>query len=272
MPDTVLKWIKKGQLAATRTAGGHYRIDKEHLLPFLPETGQTDAEQAVSACPSRPGGVRPLRCWEYMSETLRDECKDCVAYLVHASWCFELMKVVHGSGISKHLCPGPCQDCPYYRLVHGLPTNVLIVSRDETLIQAIARHSNGCLACRFARHGYDASAIISVFRPALVIVGERVAAGETGLVKALANDPRAYGVRVLLGVRNGPKPPIPPDSGIAGSIDIPFTCEQLAAWTGHLPVEPLPAEEPPSDPVPPPAQKGGRRPKSPGVTGTSKSA
>ena len=30
-PDTVLKWIKKGQLAATRTAGGHYRIEEHHL-------------------------------------------------------------------------------------------------------------------------------------------------------------------------------------------------------------------------------------------------
>ena len=30
-PDTVLKWIKNGQLPATRTAGGHYRIAQRDL-------------------------------------------------------------------------------------------------------------------------------------------------------------------------------------------------------------------------------------------------
>ena len=40
-PDTVLKWIKGGQLPAIRTAGGHYRIARRDLdghlerrLPF----------------------------------------------------------------------------------------------------------------------------------------------------------------------------------------------------------------------------------------------
>ena len=28
-PDAVLKWIKKGKLPATRTAGGHYRVTRE---------------------------------------------------------------------------------------------------------------------------------------------------------------------------------------------------------------------------------------------------
>ena len=32
-PDTVLKWIKKGRLPAARTAGGHYRIEEQDLLP-----------------------------------------------------------------------------------------------------------------------------------------------------------------------------------------------------------------------------------------------
>ncbi|MBK5294232.1 MAG: helix-turn-helix domain-containing protein [Acidobacteriia bacterium] len=35
-PDTVLKWIKKGRLAATRTAGGHYRIEKHDLAALVP--------------------------------------------------------------------------------------------------------------------------------------------------------------------------------------------------------------------------------------------
>ena len=39
-PDTVLKWIKKGVLPATRTMGGHYRVEEQDLLTVLaPEDG-----------------------------------------------------------------------------------------------------------------------------------------------------------------------------------------------------------------------------------------
>ena len=39
-PDTVLKWIKKGRLEATRTAGGHYRVALPDLEPFMAGFGQ----------------------------------------------------------------------------------------------------------------------------------------------------------------------------------------------------------------------------------------
>ena len=35
-PDTVLKWIKKGRLPATRTVGGHYRIEEQDLAALIP--------------------------------------------------------------------------------------------------------------------------------------------------------------------------------------------------------------------------------------------
>ncbi len=259
-PDTVLKWIKKGRLSATRTAGGHYRVDEHQLLPFLPKTNEKDVGEGRAEAAAGPCAVHSFRCWEYMSDTLRDECRDCVAYQTHAAWCFELMKVVHGAGHTKRFCSGACQECPYYRRVHGEPTNVLIVTRDEALIQSIAWHPDGCLACRFARNGYDASAIISVFRPAVVIVGERVAAEETGLVKALANDPRTPGVRVLLGVRENRTEPTAAGSGIAGTIRAPFSCDELAAWAGRLPVEVVPVPGLASHATPPSARNGGRRP------------
>jgi excisionase family DNA binding protein len=36
-PDTVLKWIKRGKIAASRTLGGHYRIPKEKIDELLSE-------------------------------------------------------------------------------------------------------------------------------------------------------------------------------------------------------------------------------------------
>ncbi len=262
-PDTVLKWIKKGRLEATRTAGGHYRVDEQHLAPFLPKTSEREATGAKAAGPVALNSAHPMRCWEYMSESLREGCRNCVAYQIHAAWCFELVRVVHGAGHTKSFCSGPCNECPYYRRVHGQPTNVLIVTRDEALIQAIAWHPDGCLACRFARNGYDASAIISVFRPALVIVGERVAADEPELVKALASDPRAAGVRILLGVRENRNVSLPLGGGFTGTIQIPFSCDQITAFTGRLPVEIVPDEEAPTRPTPPQERDGGRRTRKP---------
>ena len=61
-PDTVLKWIKKGVLPATRTVGGHYRVEEQDLLQAL----------------SRPG----------------TECQACVVFKTHATWCFRMVGVV----------------------------------------------------------------------------------------------------------------------------------------------------------------------------------
>ena len=37
-PDTILKWIKKDKIYAFQTAGGHYRIHKDKLKPYLEKT------------------------------------------------------------------------------------------------------------------------------------------------------------------------------------------------------------------------------------------
>ncbi len=235
-PDTVLKWIKKGRLPATRTPGGHFRIDEQDLPPLLSHLEDTESHDGAEP-PPRP----QLRCWEYMSETsLREECKNCVVFRTHAVWCFELVRLVRGSGHTKRFCTGSCQDCPYYRRAHHLPTNVLLVTRDESLIQAIAKRANGCVAFRYARNGYDASAIISVFRPALVVVDKGILeGGEAALIEALAADARAPGVRILLAVRHGGECSIPAGSAIAGTIDVPFCCDDIARWMDRYPVEPL---------------------------------
>jgi excisionase family DNA binding protein len=239
-PDTVLKWIKKGRVPASLTIGGHYRVDEHDLLPLL----------AKAAAPETQGGARrpllssPLRCWEFMSETLREECKTCVAYKVRATWCFRLSAVVRSAGHAKQFCTGSCQDCPYHRQVQGLPTNVLIVTRDERLIQDLARRENGRVAFRFARSAYDASAVVAVFRPAYVIVDQSLLEnGEAGLVDALAADTRSPGVRVLLGVRRGIVHGRPQKMAIAGTIEAPFTAEEISALVERYPVETAPPDE-----------------------------
>jgi excisionase family DNA binding protein len=238
-PDTVLKWIKKGRVSATRTAGGHYRVDEAAVAAILSHSESTAAKVA------EPLGIaHPLRCWEYMGSTLSERCKACVVYRTHATWCFELVKVLRGSGHEKVLCPGSCQECPYYRRAHHLPTNVLVITRDETLIQHLAKRNNGCVAFRYARTGYDASAIISVFRPALVVLDPIVAnGGLVELAEALAADERAPGVRILVAVRDGDGQPELQSPAIAGTIPIPFCCNDISEFVEQYPVEALPEEQ-----------------------------
>jgi excisionase family DNA binding protein len=239
-PDTVLKWIKKGRVPASVTIGGHYRVDEHDLIPLLAKA--TSPESNGAAKPALLSS--PLRCWEFMSETPREECKSCIAYRVRATWCFRLSAVVRSAGHSKRFCTGSCQDCPYHRRVLGHPTNVLVVTRDERLIQDLARRENDHVAFRFARSAYDASAVVSVFRPAYVIVDQSLLEnGEPDLVDALAADPRSPGVRVLLGVRRGIVHGRPAKMAIAGTIEAPFTAEEISAVVERYPVETTPPDE-----------------------------
>jgi excisionase family DNA binding protein len=235
-PDTILKWIKKGRLRASRTLGGHYRVEERDLLPLL-----TKASPAEAASEPKLALLNhPLRCWEYMSENLRDECRSCIVYRVRATWCFRLAAAMRNTGHSKRFCTGSCQDCPYHRHVHGQPTNVLVITRDERLIQDLARKESSRITFRFARSAYDASAVVSFFRPAYAVVDENlVENGEPGLLEALLSDTRSAGVRVLLGVRRGMGHLRSARIPLAGTIEEPFTPEEIASMVDHFPVETL---------------------------------
>jgi len=74
-PDTVLKWIKKGRLAATRTAGGHYRVALPDLEPFMAGFGQKGSgpveKETFPGGPDRRGtreDPEEVPCWEFLAE------------------------------------------------------------------------------------------------------------------------------------------------------------------------------------------------------------
>jgi excisionase family DNA binding protein len=237
-PDTVLKWIKKGALPATRTVGGHYRVEEQDLLQVLsPEDYSESRPEEPPLC------GRPMRCWEYMNNGPGTECEDCVVYKTRAAWCFRMVGVLKGAGHTKRFCNGLCQECPYYRRVHRLPTNVLIVSQDENLIQSLAKRESAGLALRFARRGYDASAIVAVFRPGFVVIDQAIleTLGMT-LVDALANDPRAAGARIVVAIRKGSIDFRVRSKAVYATIQEPFDADELEAIIDRIPVETLEPE------------------------------
>ncbi|UCH85847.1 MAG: helix-turn-helix domain-containing protein, partial [Candidatus Latescibacterota bacterium] len=111
-PDTVLKWIKAGKIPASRTLGGHYRIQRDTLTDLIKE--RQSQNLAVET-------TLPLKafqyCWEYNSkdDTLEDQCRNCLVYKTRAKLCYEMSPVPKEFGHLKLYCESNCKDCDYYR-------------------------------------------------------------------------------------------------------------------------------------------------------------
>ena len=196
-PDTILKWIRKGRLAGTRTAGGHYRIERRDLLPYIPST---QADSRVSQNDHGRASHIPY-CWELFTDNgdVREDCRQCVVYKVGAERCFVMAELDVEVGHSRHFCQASCDDCVYYRRVQGIATNVLLITPDDDFIRDLSGEEHERVTLRFARGGYEASAILNDFRPAFVAIDvELLMNGEAGLLRSLSSDARIPGMRVIL--------------------------------------------------------------------------
>jgi excisionase family DNA binding protein len=245
-PDTVLKWVKKGKLPASRTAGGHYRIALPDLEPFMADFGQkADASGDRPASGSEgPRGVSPqdgaeenqenLSCWEYLAEDgeIRHACKQCVVYRVRATRCFLMAGLETDVGHARQFCEGSCEDCVYYRRLQGLSTQVIFITADEELVARIEWRHEDPVALRFARNGYEASAIIQDFQPEVMIIDlEGLPDQGMGLLDSIAADPRLPRVRVVLVVPPALMARILQRSRhrlVASILEKPAVCDRLA--------------------------------------------
>lgn len=184
-----------------------------------------------------------MRCWEYMNHGPGGECRECIVYRLRASLCFRIASLARGTEHAKRFCTGLCQECPYYRRVHGQPTNVLVITRDENLIHELAKRQNGAIDFRFARRGYDASSIIAVFRPAFVIFDQAVLESLGGaLLDALVADPRAAGARILVAVRKDSLGLRFRSSTVYATVQEPFDADEIVAIIQKIPIESIEAE------------------------------
>lgn len=216
--DAVLKWIKKGKLPATRTPGGHYRVPREACYGFARDPSgdglaTTDRPGPSPGSPTRSQAEQgEVRCWEYFGSggVPRQACLNCLVYLARAQNCYRLAELGEEVGHSLHFCRTDCRECAFYRACQGLETEVLIVTRDEGLSHRVEKEAEANrISIRFARSGYQASATVSTFRPALVILDSDVPEVREGhLARALLADERLPGIRVYVAGRKGHEPDV----------------------------------------------------------------
>jgi excisionase family DNA binding protein len=110
-PDSVLRWIKSGDIDAIRTPGGHYRINRNvFLTEIIKETAIKKKDETQLPLPY---------CWEFNSESgiIKDECKECIVYKSRASKCYELSNLPVSIGHAKLFCSESCQDCQYFKSI-----------------------------------------------------------------------------------------------------------------------------------------------------------
>jgi excisionase family DNA binding protein len=227
-PDAVLKWIKKGKLPATRTAGGHYRVSRAACAAL--GLGKSNGDQSGAALGSRLDTDKHVpRCWEYFGQPgcPPDNCLHCLVYQARVQHCYKLAELGEQAGHRCEFCRMDCLDCPFYRACQGLATTILVITRDEALTRRLEMRIDAKkVSLHFARTGYDASTLIGTLRPAVVVLdSELPEVREGSLAESISRDARIPGVKVFLAQRQV-------DDEAVGrlalaTIAAPFTAERI---------------------------------------------
>lgn len=207
----------------------------------------SDIEALAGTTPPPPAAgaglpASPLRCWEYLAggKGVLDACEKCIVYRSQAALCFRLLDAGPHIGHSRTFCQSSCEECVYYRRVQGLPMPVLVITADSKLIHELECAPAGKLVLRFARSGYEASAVVQQFHPGFVVVDcDSVADGGDALVRCLSDDRRVPGLRVILAARPGSrrrKTAAGADRPVAGVLSKPFGARLLESVIEAIPV------------------------------------
>jgi excisionase family DNA binding protein len=195
-PDTVLKWVQAGKIAANRTPGGHHRIHRSALLEVL---------KARRHEPSPPKEVsrKPFQyCWEFNATNgnIQDGCRKCIVYRSRAGRCFEMAKLPSEAGHSRVFCTKSCDECEYYEMILGHKPNLLVVTDRDDLRTALEEESKE-VDCniRFTHCEYHCSMVIESFSPDWVAIDCSFGPQRSReFAKNISEDPRIPYTRIVL--------------------------------------------------------------------------
>jgi excisionase family DNA binding protein len=201
--DTILKWIKKGRLPALQTAGGHHRVARRDLEPFL-----------AAGAGEQPPQLRQAHCWEYYAEDdeVSTSCTECVVYKAQAARCYELSNLPPELGFVGTHCTISCEDCSYYQVILNKPQKILVVTRCSKLRDRLQQEAEQGTLLRpeFADGGYECSTMLESSRPSCIVIDQALPEAILGeLLTHLKRDSRTRSVPFFLaGEDQDPSPPV----------------------------------------------------------------
>ena len=220
-PDTVLKWIKKGKLPSTRTAGGHFRVAREEILALV------GGDEAPTPDESKQG--EPSFCWEFhaLEGRVNPACHECLVYRSRALRCYELSHLSGELGHAGVYCATSCDDCSYYLREVGRPRRVMVVTDSVHLRQRLATEADSSgFKLEFASGEYECSASVESFKPEFVVIDCSPGVGiSENLSSHLGSDPRIPDVRII--VVGSPSSAEAASGAVFARVPRPFSLNQL---------------------------------------------
>ena len=228
--DTVLKWIKKDQIQAVKTPGGHYRIDRKELVPYM---GGASSEVELLVVESQ---TAITYCWQYHAGTgeIDDACRQCMVFRSKAVKCYLMSDLGRQGGHANTYCQKGCHECDYYKLVKEIPSNVLVITEDIALRDRLKEGVGSNLALKFSCCGYETAMVIQDFRPDFIIIDESLASSSSDeICRHLIDDPRVHGSQIVLASVAPPAEGRLPD-GVCASIRLPFGAREFEECLGNL--------------------------------------
>jgi excisionase family DNA binding protein len=218
-PDTILKWIKNNKLEAIKTAGGHYRITKEKLQPYMVERLE----------PTQQAPIQINYCWEYHArdDNVNESCRECLIFKSKAEKCYLLSGLGKQAGHAQTFCTTSCYECEYFQFISESPINVLIISENTDMKEKLKADVKENLVLKSSCCGYETSTLIQDFRPDYIIIDESmVKSNSDELCKHILDDPRAHGSQIILAVTKH-KSDKELTRGVCASIGIPFSASDM---------------------------------------------
>ncbi len=222
-PDSVLKWIKKGKIVAIRTPGGHYRIKKETLTPYI-----TEQKAPVGEINALSGGKISF-CWEYHAKdgNIQTGCRNCMVFKVKAERCYLLAGKGKETGYEEINCAESCDKCIYYQHINKPIYNVLIISDNDDLKHVIVENISDLYILKFSCCGYETATVIQDFHPDYIVIDDSMDKSKTDEITSyLINDPRVHGAQIILAVDSKEAKKHLRD-GICAYIDLPFDAKDI---------------------------------------------
>jgi excisionase family DNA binding protein len=223
--DTVLKWVKRGRLEAVRTAGGHFRINKESLRPYLisdvVKPGENSALPEISPAISY--------CWEYYAGdgAVKDGCRNCLVFQTRAEKCYLMAGLGKDAGHEGMHCKSTCMECEFYQYINEAVLKVLVVTENEAIQKELTAHIHDSFQLNFSTCGYDTAFSIQDFCPDIIVVDEAlVNPASEDLCKHLIDDPRIHGAQIILAIRSDSRHS-DLQEGICATIRKPFSAPEL---------------------------------------------